>query len=286
MASPVLGQNEDQDAATDPDAQASEQTAEDAEVATPPVTRNAADNQSDDGREDEQAQAVPSDNSDEDADAIEALIPDWIRPYFSKSDTAAQWAMALIGMVATVISAFAVILVWKTLNATRAMVTETRNIGIAQSQAYPIVEKVGYRFHAGDGGPKAWATIKNTGQTPAYNLICNLFLRPSGYGEALYHQGTIIRALGSGEAADAVWSPHFRIFDDEVIARIRQPDQTFNLVIVIIWETVFKTEDTQSHSFHYIAKVRNVESFNIDFDVTPIASVDGIYIGNEEEDHE
>lgn len=84
----------------------------------------------------------------------------------------AQWAMALTGLLALILSAWAVWLLKRTLDATRAAVKSaddavevTRELGEAQIRAYLSCRSAKYKFDK--NGVFASVEIANTGQSPA-----------------------------------------------------------------------------------------------------------------------
>lgn len=110
---------------------------------------------------------------DENAAGVESA------PYlglFTPSDTFAQWIMAILGVVATGISAWAVVLVRDTLDETRRAVKAaddavvvTREIGQAQTRAYVHIESVFLSYEFGLH-PNFSVTIRNVGGSPAMRV--------------------------------------------------------------------------------------------------------------------
>lgn len=89
--------------------------------------------------------------------------------HVTPSDTLAQWIMALLGLVATGLSAWAVVLLKRTLHETEAAVEVTRDVGQSQLRAYVSVSFAQF-VRAGDSAV-AKIGIKNFGQTPAFNVV-------------------------------------------------------------------------------------------------------------------
>lgn len=105
--------------------------------------------------------------------------------WFTRRDTIAQWIMAGFGVVATVISVWAVILLRSTLKTTRdavavsrrgtdaadAAVAVTRDTAEWQLRSYLCLEQISVsRFETGQT-IEVETIIKNTGQTPARNVV-------------------------------------------------------------------------------------------------------------------
>lgn len=118
----------------------------------------------------QQKQPYASANQDS-ADRSETIM--W--PEFSPSDTYAQWIMAILSLIATGISAWAVVLIRDTLVETRRAVSSaddavevTRQIGEAQVRAYLVC--LSAKYHLIKGGFMATLEIENTGQSPASNV--------------------------------------------------------------------------------------------------------------------
>lgn len=94
--------------------------------------------------------------------------------YATPQDTYAQWIMAIISLVATFISIWAVWLVRKTLNA-------TKEVGRDQARAYVHIERAELRWGNSQGDyPSFTLAALNTGQTPAKWFECGavVFTRP------------------------------------------------------------------------------------------------------------
>jgi hypothetical protein len=90
--------------------------------------------------------------------------------------TSAIWAFlmgsaALIGMV---LSAYGVLLVWRTFKATREGNLIARQIGEAQTRAYVGIAHLNVVFGENDAFIKADASFVNTGQTPARNAMVSV----------------------------------------------------------------------------------------------------------------
>ncbi len=84
----------------------------------------------------------------------------WARRIVSLEDTSAQWLM-------TIFSILAAFLLWRTLQATQRMATDTRQIGEAQVRAYLTIERVLVYLTPGDQFPFIKVMIRNSGQSPA-----------------------------------------------------------------------------------------------------------------------
>jgi hypothetical protein len=109
----------------------------------------------------------------------------------NKQDTLAQWIMAIFGIVATALSAWAVVLLHATLEQTRAAnlaaqeaVEVTRTFGKLQTQAYVSFHNTILHLVFDQGKPKylqVKAVFKNTGNSPARLVagFCELQLLPS-----------------------------------------------------------------------------------------------------------
>ncbi|MBI4183974.1 MAG: hypothetical protein HY521_08270 [Proteobacteria bacterium] len=98
-------------------------------------------------------------------------------------DTLAQWVMAFFGVIATCISIWAVILLWRTLSVTRKAVEESRRATKAAEDAVAITKTTAEQqlrayMSVKDNGlawelnRTIWASIgiENCGQTPAYQV--------------------------------------------------------------------------------------------------------------------
>ena len=95
----------------------------------------------------------------------------------TSKDTLAQWVMAIIGLVATGISAWAVVLLKQTLMQTSIATTAaqdatavTRDIGQRQVRAYLIDLNVRVTNYRPGALPTYYVTMKNTGQSPARSV--------------------------------------------------------------------------------------------------------------------
>jgi hypothetical protein len=102
----------------------------------------------------------------------------------SSKDTLAGWITALIGVVATAISAWAVVLLRQTLlqtvaatEAAQAAVSETRRIGEAQVRAYLANINVLVEDFSLGSVPVYRVSVKNTGQSPARGVRISLAIR-------------------------------------------------------------------------------------------------------------
>lgn len=99
----------------------------------------------------------------------------------SKQDTLAQWVMAVFGILATALSAWAVVLLQATLEQTREAnlaaqqaVEVTRTFGKLQTQAYVSFHNTILHLIFDQGKPKQLqikGVFKNTGNSPA-RLVC------------------------------------------------------------------------------------------------------------------
>lgn len=92
---------------------------------------------------------------------------DWlVGTFIAPSDSVAQWAMALLSLAAVVLLWWTLKASRQTLNSTRQMARDTREIGEAQVRAYLSIEKITYfideRRHLGVS-----VAAKNFGQSPA-----------------------------------------------------------------------------------------------------------------------
>lgn len=96
------------------------------------------------------------------------LVPGWLYT----EDSLAQWIMAVFGIAATFLSAVAVVLVKKTLDATREGVFETRRIGQAQTRAYLFSDKASYAIRKEN--IQFVIEIGNSGNSPATEISTDL----------------------------------------------------------------------------------------------------------------
>ena len=187
-------------------------------------------------------------------------------PELAARDTYAQWIMALLSVVATGISIWAVKLVRDTLVVTRDAVADTRQIGEAQVRAYLTVS--GGRYSVGMGSTRYDIKIKNVGQSPARNVksVCYIDLagRPGPDREYTSWKSHIAAISSSGEGK--VWffynipdNPDFRgnpgiAFpeipkDREKILR----DEEFphsSIRVAVGWDDVFGRRQNQTFSLH------------------------------------
>lgn len=90
--------------------------------------------------------------------------------FITPVDTLAQWAMAILALVATAFSIIAVWLLWRTLEATQKSAQEVQRIGEAQTRAYLVITGGDFRFWelGYDGSVK----VKNVGNSPAFCVTC------------------------------------------------------------------------------------------------------------------
>jgi len=98
----------------------------------------------------------------------------WTRRLVAAEDTLAQWVMAFF-------TAFAVILLYLTLNATRATLKATREVGNAQVRAYMNVDKVRISDFTKGHTPSVSFGLLNSGQTPArdFEIVYEIALVPT-----------------------------------------------------------------------------------------------------------
>lgn len=128
--------------------------------------------------------------------------------YTSPTDTYAQWIMAILSLVATSVSIWAVWLVRNTLEETRSAtkaaegaVEITRKMGRAQTRAYIHIDVIELREVNSEFGSYIWIGCRNFGQTPArcvnikgrhnvgpngmINVFCAFELEPEEVGRVL-----------------------------------------------------------------------------------------------------
>lgn len=87
--------------------------------------------------------------------------PYWLTTLVKLEDTLAQWLMAIISLLATVASIVAVVLVKRTLDA-------TREVGRDQSRAYIHADRAQFTLGGFNAeNPRIALWVKNTGSTPA-----------------------------------------------------------------------------------------------------------------------
>lgn len=113
---------------------------------------------------------------------------------FTPADTYAQWIMAALSIVATGISAWAVVLLRDTLQSTRDAVRAaddavdvTREMGIKQVRAYVFCEQVSLQWD-NDSIKRVVFIWKNSGQSPAGKVSSKTFItivRPTDLADVL-----------------------------------------------------------------------------------------------------
>lgn len=120
----------------------------------------------------------PSQQTEGYADQQQDLLPWWEHDgvLVTSKDTLAQWAMALLGLIATALSAWAVILLKRTLlqtaiatKAAQESVSVTEKMGRLQTQAYLSFNGTDLHFLVNEGVPisvHVRAKFRNTGQSP------------------------------------------------------------------------------------------------------------------------
>lgn len=175
-------------------------------------------------------------------------------------DGIAQWVMAITGIGALGLSGWAVWLLKGTLDATRDAVraaddavTETRRIGEAQVRAYLSCEGGSYRV----APDSLTCTIKlrNHGQSPATKFTADAYVSVSTKGDPANNikpiQAQSKTSTGVGPAISSggdttidLWWSDVDI-GDETHDFIYQMGGYFEIRCTIIWEDVFKNEQTQ-----------------------------------------
>ena len=101
-------------------------------------------------------------------------------------DSFAQWVMAAF----TIIAAY---YLWRTFDATRSAVIETRRIGEAQVRAYLTFQDVSIEAKIENGLVRfsVWCEIINSGQSPARNVTVSAKIRPNAYNAGqMFHDFT------------------------------------------------------------------------------------------------
>jgi len=207
LVTPALSQGENQDAAQEPQTQTADQTAIETQGATPPVTSA----ETGGGGHDDERQRQETEKPENAVSVFPVRVLDWIGQNVRGGDTYAQWFMAALGGVATIISVWAVVLLRQTLRATRDAIgeaerttviaeqtlEETRLSNERQLRAYVCVDSVGLRW---ENNRTAFAkvTVRNAGQTPAYQFthINGLFVGTDDDGSEPPHIS--INDLGPG----------------------------------------------------------------------------------------
>lgn len=130
----------------------------------------------------------------------------------SSKDTLAGWITAVIGVVATAISAWAVILLKHTLlqtvaatEAAQAAVAETRRIGESQVRAYLGDVNVAVEDFLPGHRPIYRISVKNTGQSPARDVKISIAVRlgPAPAISVMFRKLSFMRLVNvpSGESA-------------------------------------------------------------------------------------
>ena len=192
--------------------------------------------------------------------------------YLILGDGWAQWVMALTGVGALILSALAVWLLKKTLEATRlaathaegvldearrttsaaeATVAETKRIGEAQTSAYLYVDDTDCgQLALGEEAVTVSINIRNYGQSPAKNVFVEIecSIRPRWRGGKLSGVHPIViskkRAVRKAIVQTAIRSSFFfhwanDLFGKENIALIRSGSYQVVISYWVRWETEF-----------------------------------------------
>lgn len=178
----------------------------------------------------------------------------WTGSLVTSSDTLAQWIM----MAFTV---GAVILVWRTLVATQAMVRDTREIGEAQVRAYLFCKSA--TFKRTDNDFTVTVEIGNTGQSPAANVRLNGNLIVHEVGGMQEHPRVLSWAridagetfvqpvISGGSTSDSMWFSRDFISVEEWDTNGALARATFDngneiwVTVIVSWVDVFN----QAHEF-------------------------------------
>mgnify|MGYP005862363751 CR=1 FL=1 len=179
-------------------------------------------------------------------------------PSIVLGDGWAQWAMALTGLGALLVSIWAVRLLKATLKETRdavraadAAVGVTREIGEAQARAYLSIQDIEVSGLTGQSSALVKFKIRNTGMTPARNLVwCgNAFVtdtflrsekaRPESLAPELYKNEIGAQAEKLAEiGASGTRGMNTRITNDQITRIIMHQAHLFCL-IEIVYSDVF-----------------------------------------------
>ncbi|MEZ5872707.1 MAG: hypothetical protein R3D32_12885 [Nitratireductor sp.] len=177
------------------------------------------------------------------------LIPGWLY----SEDSLAQWIMAVFGIAATVLSAVAVVLVKKTLDATREGVSETRRIGQAQTRAYLFSDKASYAIRKEN--IQFVIEIRNTGNSPATEITTSLRIgdRNSKYKDKWIDVGTVnVSSISSNSTGISLF-----IIDKNhnSFNFLSKKTGIIDIDCVISWDDVFGEKYQQSFIFGYYARL-------------------------------